>query len=143
MPRADTHAMQAHLKEISRTVGTGNHAVVLPDRAGWLTAAALNACDNTTLLFLPPRSPELNPTENIWQRLRQTCVSNRVFETDNDILDAVCQTVRAQSGFSCFRTAPATASNPDVPDAEHAVATHRVTWIGMVHCATCTPDLRN
>ena len=67
MPFADTHAMQAHLEEISRTVAGGSHAVLLMDRAGWHTTGELEFPDNITPLFLPPRSPELNPAENIWQ----------------------------------------------------------------------------
>ena len=39
---------------------------------------------------LPPACPELNAAENIWQYLRQTYLSNRVFQTYNAILDA-CQ----------------------------------------------------
>jgi putative transposase len=39
---------------------------------------------------LPPACPELNAAENIWQYLRQTYLSNRVFEDYNAILDA-CQ----------------------------------------------------
>ena len=34
----------------------------------------------------PARSPELNPTENIWQYMRQNWLSNRVFQTYDDIL---------------------------------------------------------
>jgi len=45
---------------------------------------------NLSILFLPPYSPELNPTENIWQFLRQTCLSNRVFENWEEIVDACC-----------------------------------------------------
>jgi len=37
---------------------------------------------------LPPKSPELNPVENIWQYLRQTWLANRVFDTYGAILDA-------------------------------------------------------
>ncbi len=33
MPLANTHAMQAHLQEIGRTVTPGAHAVLLLDRA--------------------------------------------------------------------------------------------------------------
>jgi transposase len=40
---------------------------------------------------LPPYSPELNPQENIWQYLRQTWLSNRVFENYDDICTACCQ----------------------------------------------------
>lgn len=90
MPYADTHAMQAHLDEISRTVAPGAHAVLLLDQAGWHTTNNLIAPANITLLPLPPKSPELNPAENIWQYLRQTWLSNRVFEGYKDICDACC-----------------------------------------------------
>ena len=39
---------------------------------------------------LPPACPELNAAENIWQYLRQTYLSNRVFATYTDIVDAAC-----------------------------------------------------
>jgi len=43
--------------------------VVLLDQAGWHMSAKLEVPDNLTLLPLPPRSPELNPQENVWQFL--------------------------------------------------------------------------
>ena len=45
---------------------------------------------NITMLPLPPKSPELNAQENIWQYLRQNFLSNRVFASYEAILDA-CQ----------------------------------------------------
>ncbi len=47
--------------------------------------------DNVSLLTLPAYSPELNPQENVWQSLRQNYLSNRVFDTYDDIVDACCQ----------------------------------------------------
>ena len=91
MPRADTGAMQAHLDEISCHVAPGAHALILLDKAGWHTARKLSPPANLTLLHLPPRSPELNPAENIWQYLRQTWLSNRVFEDYGHISDACCE----------------------------------------------------
>ena len=88
LPHADGWAMQQHLHEIARHVAPGAHAVVLLDQAGWHTTGKLEAPLNITLLPLPPKSPELNPTENIWQYLRQTYLSNRVFANYNAILDA-------------------------------------------------------
>jgi len=35
-------------------------------------------------------TPELNPVENIWQYLRANWLSNRVFETYPDIIEAAC-----------------------------------------------------
>ena len=83
--------MQLHLDEISRHVAKRAHAVLLLDRAGWHTTAKLDIPSNITLIFLPSRSPELNPVENIWQYLRQNWLSNRVFDGYNDIIDAACE----------------------------------------------------
>ena len=63
MPFCDTPAMQKHLLEISATVASDAHAVLILDRAGWHLAGALVVPENITLLPLPPRSPELNPVE--------------------------------------------------------------------------------
>jgi putative transposase len=51
---------------------------------------ALNVPDNITLLPLPPRSPELNPVENIWQYPRENWLSNRIFRGYEDILALCC-----------------------------------------------------
>jgi hypothetical protein len=91
LPFADTQAMQLHLDEIARTVRRGAHAVLLLDRAGWHTTAALVVPKNITMIVLPSRAPELNPVENIWQYLRQNWLSNRVFETYEDIIEAACE----------------------------------------------------
>ncbi len=91
LPWANTRAMQAHLWEFSRNVASGAHAILLLDRAGWHMTAKLKVAKNITLLFLPPRAPELNPVENLWQYLRQTYLCNRVLETYHDILDAACE----------------------------------------------------
>ncbi len=94
LPYADTEAMQLHLEEISRTVARGAHAVLLLDRAGWHTTAHLLVPKNLTLVFLPSRAPELNPVENIWQYLRQTWLSARVFDTYDAIVEAACEAWR-------------------------------------------------
>jgi transposase len=82
--------MQLHLDEISRMVARGVNAVLLLDRAGWHTTANLNVPKNITLIFLPSRSPELNPVEQIWQYIRANWLSNRVFDTYDEIIDAAC-----------------------------------------------------
>jgi len=76
--------MGLHLAEISQAVAPGGHAVVLLDQAGWHTSAKLKLPANISLLPLPPKSPELNPTENVWQYLRDNWLSNRVFASGRD-----------------------------------------------------------
>ena len=89
LPRCNTQAMQWHLEEISSQVRVGAHALLLLDQAGWHTTDKLAIPTNITLLPLPPRSPELNPTENIWQFLRDNWLSNRVFQSEEQIV-ALC-----------------------------------------------------
>jgi transposase len=98
LPRADTEAMQLHLQEISRMVTPGAHGIVVMDKAGWHMTAALEVPANLSLLHLPPYSPELNPQENIWQFLRQTHLSNRVFDGYEAIVDACCTAWNALLG---------------------------------------------
>jgi DDE superfamily endonuclease len=91
LPRCTTEAMTLHLAEIAQAVAPGAHAVLLLDQAGWHVSTKLTVPDNITLLPLPPRSPELNPVENIWQFLRDNWLSNRVFVSYEGILDHCCQ----------------------------------------------------
>ena len=73
--------MQLHLDEIATKVTPGAHAIVLLDQAGWHGAKALNVPSNISLLLLPPRAPELNGQENVWQFMRQNWLSNRIFKS--------------------------------------------------------------
>lgn len=91
LPFADTEAMNLHLKEISRAVAKKAHAAILMDRAPWHTTAELKMPKNLTAIFLPARSPELNPTENIWQYMRENWLSNLTFQDEEDILNAGCR----------------------------------------------------
>ena len=88
MPFCDTDAMQAHLGEISAMVAPDAHAVLILDQAGWHLSGELAVPANITLL--PPRSPELNPVENVWQFLRDNWLSNRVYHSYDDIVAHCC-----------------------------------------------------
>lgn len=88
LPRADAATMQHHLHEISRCVAAGAHAVLTLDKAGWHTTRKLHVPSNISLVHLPPASPELNPTENIWQYLRQSYLSNRLFSDYDAVVQA-------------------------------------------------------
>ena len=91
MPWCDTDAMAAHLIEISAAVDPGAQAVLIVDQAGWHLTPKLAIPDNITVLALPPRSPELNPVENVWQFMRDNWLSNRIFKSYEDIVALCCQ----------------------------------------------------
>ena len=91
LPCANAAMMTLHLAEISTTVAAGAHAVLVLDGAGWhRSGGRLRVPSNITLLHLPPYSPELNPVETVWATLRGNTLSNRVFETYDDIVTACC-----------------------------------------------------
>jgi hypothetical protein len=90
LPACNTEAMQLHLSEIATKVTPGAHAILILDKAGWHGAKDLELPGNISLLPLPPRAPELNSQENIWQFMRQNWLSNRVFKSFDDIVDHCC-----------------------------------------------------
>jgi transposase len=47
-----------------------------------------------TPILLPSCAPELNPVESIWQYLRANWLSNRVFDTYDEIIDAASEAWR-------------------------------------------------
>src|SRR4051794_6823995 len=90
MPRCDSETMNLHLAEIAQEVSPGAHAVLILDQAGWHMSNRLAVPQNITLIPLPPKCPELNPVENVWQFMRDNWLSNRVFKSYTDILDHCC-----------------------------------------------------
>ncbi len=82
--------MSLFLAHFAQALAPGVHAALILDRAGWHLARALVVPRNITILPLPPRSPELNPVENIWQFMRDNWLSNRVFRCYDDIVDHCC-----------------------------------------------------
>ncbi len=83
--------MSLHLAEIARAVAPGAHAVLLVDQAGWHLSHKLVVPPNITLVPLPPKCPELNPTENVWQFMRDNWLSNRVFPSGEAIVAHCCE----------------------------------------------------
>ena len=90
LPFCNTEAMQLHLDEIATRVTEGAHAILILDQAGWHGAKELKIPSNISILQLPPRAPELNSQENIWQFMRQNWLSNRIFKSFEDIVDHCC-----------------------------------------------------
>ena len=83
--------MTEHLAGIGKAVDPDARAVVIPDQAGWRMPGRLMAPGNITLPPLPPRSPGLNPVENVWQIMRDNWLPNRVLESCDDIVDHCCK----------------------------------------------------
>lgn len=90
MPYCNSEAMAMHLAEISGQIAPGAHAVLMLDQAGWHMSGTLAVPANITLLPLPPKCPELNPVENVWQFMRNNWLSNRIFSSYDNVVDHCC-----------------------------------------------------
>ena len=82
--------MTLQLAKISGEVSPGAHAVVILDQAGWHLSKRLKVPANITLMPLPPKCPDLNPVENIWQFMRDNWLSNLVFTSYDNLVDHCC-----------------------------------------------------
>ena len=90
LPFCNSDAMALHLQEISRTRRPASPCRPGDGSGRWHTSAKLDVPANITILTLPPRAPELNPVENVWQFMRDNWLSNRVFNSHDDIVDHCC-----------------------------------------------------
>jgi putative transposase len=89
MPYVNTTAMNFFLETFAKMLAPNAHAVMLLDRAGWHRSNTLRVPSNVTLMYLPPKSPQLNPSEWPWRECRQKYLANRILRTDEDIYAAV------------------------------------------------------
>jgi transposase len=94
-PHVNTEVMNAFLEQFAKELPPDVHAAMVLDRAGWHVAAALRVPQNVTLILLPPKSPELNPAENLWHYLRSHYWSNRLYPTWEDLKQAAVAAWRA------------------------------------------------
>ena len=77
-----------------------DYVLLVVDGASSHKSKDLKVPDNVRLCTLPPYSPELNPTEHLWDELREKYFANKVF----DSLGAVC--AQLQEGMEHYRLHP-------------------------------------
>jgi len=114
LPYANSNTMTIHLEHISAEIPAGKHAVIILDQAGWHTSKKLKSFQNITIMALPSASPELNPCEQVWKKLREDSLSNRRFDSEEDLIQACCD---AWNSFI------------DIPETVRSLCTR--TWINV------------
>jgi len=84
LPDADSAMMNLFISEL--TMHYNDYRVIMVvDQASWHKSASLKKYDNLRFIFLPPASPELNPTEHLWEHVREKCFANRVFDSLDEV----------------------------------------------------------
>jgi putative transposase len=96
LPLANTERMALFLAHLAREFRE-SFIVLLVDRAGWHLTPRLAVPDNIRLLPQPAGSPELNPTEHIWEDLRETALPNMGFTSLPPLVNRLCTGMRELS----------------------------------------------
>lgn len=96
LPGVNTEIMNVYLQSLSENY-PNKQILLIVDQAGWHKAKKLAIPPNITLKYLPPYSPELNPVEKLWQWLKKHVCRNRLFTSENDLMDALTKALLALS----------------------------------------------
>lgn len=106
--KCNTAAMSLFLLALL-AVWPDHHLLLFLDGAGWHKSRQLPLAERLQLAFLPPYSPECNPTEHVWDEVREKGFANQLFSTLNavevqlqtqlDLLAADQPRLRSLTGF--------------------------------------------
>jgi transposase len=86
LPYTNTAAMNVFLEWISIRQAD-RFTLMFADQAGWHTSTKLNVPPNIRIAYLPAYSPELNPSEHIWDELREKYFHNVTFDSISAVED--------------------------------------------------------
>jgi len=92
LPYANTACMNMFLAKLSQAY-PNDMLLLCMDRASWHTTQKLDVSDNIELFFLPPATPEMNPTEQIWKELRKEGFKNEAFSSLANVVIRLCETI--------------------------------------------------
>jgi len=108
LPCVNSIAMSIFLDEVSKR-HPDRHIIMFLDKASWHRSGKLVIPANIQLIYLPSYSPELNPTEHIWDELREKWFNNYTFSSlgavEDRLLKGLCSLennkhlVKSTAGF--------------------------------------------
>lgn len=90
LPNVNTEMMNIYIQEMAAAYSDFKIMLVM-DQAGWHKSKTLQVPKNIRFHLLPPYSPELNPVEKLWQWLKRHICRNRLFSSEDELMNAVAQ----------------------------------------------------
>jgi hypothetical protein len=97
LPWANTEMMNIFLRQVAEDF-SDYFILMLVDRAGWHISPRVDLPENSRLIKLPPRSPELNPSEHIWEELREKHFANKACRDLDEVEDNLCRGLNDLAG---------------------------------------------
>ena len=96
LPYANTEMMNLFLANVSEEF-IENEIIMLVDGAGWHKSKELKIPYNIHFIIQPPYSPEVNPTEHIWDEIREKYLHNKIFSSLKETINRVSNGIRELS----------------------------------------------
>jgi transposase len=88
LPFVNSQTMSIFLEKVSSR-HQDDFILMFMDQAGWHKADALIIPENIKIKWLPPYSPQCNPTEHVWEEVREKWFDNFVFKSLNAVEDTL------------------------------------------------------
>jgi transposase len=94
LPFSNTDMMNLFLAQVANEFA--DYFVVMQvDGASYHTGQDLIIPDNIRLIVQPPRSPELNAVEHIWEEIREKHFYNHIFESLDAVSETLCKGLKS------------------------------------------------
>jgi hypothetical protein len=92
LPYANTYMMNIFLRLVSQDFDEF-YVVMVVDRAGWHSSSGLDIPENIEFIEQPSHSPEVNPTEHLWDEIREKDFHNTAFDSMKKLEDHLCKAI--------------------------------------------------
>jgi hypothetical protein len=90
LPSSNTEMMNLFLAYVAE-VFADYFIAMQTDQAGWHRAKELSVPENSRLILQPAYSPELNPVEHIWEKIREKPLHNLSLPSLDKLIERLCQ----------------------------------------------------
>jgi len=94
-PKCNTECMNAFLEILSKEF-SNDYILLAMDNARWHKSKGLRIPENIRFFFLPPRTPEMNPIEQVWPEVRHD-FKNKLLNALDDVIDQLCLSLNSLS----------------------------------------------
>lgn len=92
MPHCNTNTFQVFLDEFSKQ-SIEEYKIILLDNGAFHKGKQLKIPKNIALVFIPPYSPELNPAEKIWWKMKRS-FTGKLHKTLDEVSDFITNQVK-------------------------------------------------
>jgi DDE superfamily endonuclease len=103
-PKGRSGDFQAFLAEVRSAYRAWHVALLLDEDPCHTAKASLARAAGMTLLWLPKRSPELNPLEGLWGQGKEVVSANKQYATIEEQVDRFLGYLRGLSGRAALHT---------------------------------------